>query len=261
MAFNLDKGQEAAENRFKKFGFKVLKEDPSKGFKARVRVAMDGSGSTQPMWRDGTIQAALQAVLPTALAVDDDGSLPVAVFNAADDYSLLQSPMTKDNYATFVHDNIIDERGQPKISLFGGTDYSPVIKAILKDENYDLGGKKKVGFIKSLFGGAKAASAGRQPDQDPTLLYFFTDGECSVSDMEPTRNLFQSLQAEGYKVYILFIGVGYPSSFGLLKNLATEFNNVGFASVLDVNRVMNDLTKVTDLLLPDELLNWCKKVQ
>jgi len=254
MAFNIDKGREATENRLRANGFKVRKDDPRDGFTARVRVAMDGSGSTRALWLHGAMQAAIQAVFPTALAVDDDGNMPVAVFNEGARLSLLRTPMTRSNFERYVESYIVDHAGNERIPLFGGTDYSPVLHAILKDER----------FIQppasSWFRKAGAERFDANPNGVPTLIYFFTDGACSDEDAAATRNLMLRLSHEKAAVYILFIGIGDASSFRFIRQLADAFTNVGFIAVSDVAKAVTQAPEaIAEMLLPSEMLSWLKR--
>lgn len=249
--FNLDKGREAAEARLRGRGFTLLKDDPRGGLKLRVRFVADGSGSTKQWWLDGTMQEALQVALPTATAVDDDGDMPVAVFNDGDSYKLIAQPMTRANHATYVRDQIVAPGGSPKVPLWGGTDYSPVLQAVLADEGF----VKRAGGFMGL--GAKDVWT-KAPNACPTIVYFYTDGACSPGDRAKTRSLLERAQAEGSRVYFVLVGVG-AADFSFLQELARDLDNTGFASVADLRKMASGSPEsVAQLLLPDEMLTWLK---
>jgi len=247
--FNLDKGREAAEERLRGSGFSLLKDDRQAGLKLRVRIVMDGSGSTRHWWLDGTMQEALQVVLPTAIAVDDDGDMPVAVFNDGRSFKLIAQAMTRTNYHTYVKDQIVGPDSIPKVPLWGGTDYSPVLRAVLADE----------GFVKraGLFGLGPEAFV-PSPNACPTIVYFFTDGECSPEDKFKTRALLGKAQVEGCRAYFVLVGVG-PADHSFLKDLARELDNAGFVSVVDLRQMTcSSPDSIARQLLPDEMLAWLK---
>lgn len=264
MAFDLKKGVEQAEGRFKAKGFNLRKDGRGDGLAARVMAVMDGSGSAKELWLSGTMQEAIQLVLPTAVLIDDDGQLPVAVFNDGDNFTIVGEPMTQKNYDGYVERNIVTRRGQTRISLFGGTDYSPVLKALLRQEGViqDRAKPGGGGFLSSWFGGGSGGGTETayvsDPKASPIVVEFFTDGDCSNGDESVTADLLASLEQHKCKVYVLFVGVGTGSSFRYIKRLADDRGNVGFTSIKDLRSAVGS-DSIMEQLLPDELLAWLKK--
>ena len=263
MSFNLDKSVETAEKRFKAKGFGLRKDGRSDGLIARVHAVMDGSGSAKELWLSGTMQEAIQLVLPTAVLIDDDGNLPVSVFNDGGNFTLVNEPMTKGNYEGYVERNIVTRRGQTRVPLFGGTDYSPVLKALLRKEGViqDRAKAGGGGFFSSIFGGGGGGtetSYVSDPNASPVVVEFFTDGDCSGEDEGVTADLLANLERHKCKVYVLFVGVGTGSSFRYIKRLADDRGNVGFTSIKDLRAAVGG-DSIMEQLLPDELLAWLKK--
>ena len=256
MSFNLQKSVEDAEQRFKTKGFTLRKENRSDGLTARVWAVMDGSGSAKSLWLGGTMQQAIQLVLPTAILVDDDGQLPVAVFNDGSNFTILDTPMTGKNFEGFVESHIVTSKGRQHVNIFGGTDYSPVLRAIVEKEGLTASAAvPKKGFL-GFFGGAKKA-VDTSRSQVPVVIEFFTDGACSPGDERVTAQLLETLEKSGARVYVLFIGVG-SASFRYIERLADDRGNVGFVNIEDLSSAVSSDT-IMEQRLPDELLGWLKK--
>lgn len=253
--FNLQKDTE----KVKKF---VFEKTQLPHITSEVVAILDASQSTQELYFGGTIQEAVQRVLPVALNFDDNGDVPVYCFNDEDNYSLVDTPLTKDNYQNYVANFIL---GNPRVPKWGGTDYAPVLEQSLEDLGFykPLNPKTSTrGFFKKLLGNLID-----QPEEEelvldsksttgyPAILYFFTDGENNNDDRIQTTNLIKDCVSTNVQAYINFIGVG-KANFSYLQRIANQFPNVGFVQIKDLQSVSTDSDKLYEYLLPDELLKW-----
>lgn len=165
--------------------------------KAQVVVCLDRSGSMDSLFYRGAVQDALTRLLPIALRFDDDGELPVYVFDNDADH--VPEAMTEDNYQHFVKTEIVDKGYGPR----GGTNYAPVIKEIIDDY-----GRSKV----------------------PVFVIFITDGE----NWDQTETDWMIRESSKYNIFFQFVGIG-GSSFSYLKKLdnlaGRECDNTAFIQV------------------------------
>lgn len=238
--FNLEKEEE-------KVKFMLEKRD-IKNMIAAVALNIDVSGSMRSIFTSGTVQKALQRVLPVALNFDDNRNLDVNLFS--EDDAEIES-VTEDNFATFVQDEILDEDLD---LMWSGTKYAGAIKMNL--EKYGLyKSKSKTGFFARLTGSNTEKTL--QSDTEtgyPAVVYMLTDGE--NSDKSETENLFKQIEAANSNIYFLFIGIG-QERFSFIKSMADEFKNVGFVKADDLAETAED-DKMYDLLLPEELTQWLR---
>lgn len=187
------------------------------GLVARVVVALDYSGSMRHMYKSGVVQQTINKLLPLGLAFDDNGSVDVFLFQS--DYCRMPS-LDISNYETFVN-NVIMTSGY----RMGGTNYAPVLEAIVEGE--------RGGFL-----GRKIVSEPIVNDYCPTFILFMTDG--SNADPGDTSAIIKSSSEKN--VFIQFIGIG-NDEFKYLRKLddlrGRARDNTGFSS-------MKDLVSVTD---------------
>jgi len=173
-----------------------------------VKLVLDTSGSMSNAFSNGDVQNIISAVLPIALAFDDDGTVPVYGFaNSAYKFS---DEVKLNNVDGFV------KKLSPK---WGGTSYAPAINLIVKDHKADSGGSK--GF----FGFGKKKSEVKIP----TYVIFITDGY--NDDVREAQNAMR--EASEYPIYFMCIGVG-GGSFPMLESLddlsGRKMDNAGYFS-------------------------------
>jgi hypothetical protein len=251
---NFDLNKDAEKVRF------ILEKRNVPKITAEVIAILDVSGSTREIYYNGTMQQALQRVVPVALNFDDNGSLPVYTFNDGDDFNLLETELTAADYANYVNQHIINNGD---IDLWGGTDYAPVLHAALQELGFyrskNIAHAAK-GFFKRLLANDEAISAEHFSEKSksklPAIIYFFTDGDNTSDDRNPTKELLQAAEFAHSEVYFNFIGVG-NASFTFLKEIADAYGNTGFAQIHDIEKVA-DSDDVYEYLLPDELTEWLK---
>lgn len=227
---------------------------------AEVVAAVDVSGSTQDLFGRGTMQEAIQRVLPVAIKFDDNGEVPVYTFNDGDKFDELEANLTAANYQDFVQREIMNNS---KITKWGGTAYAPVTDQILKDLGFlrsDSHPAPKISLVKRLFGGGEpslpetfsmhqASNSG-----SPALIYTYTDGV--PDDRQEIKDLIRTCVSANTQAYFNYIGVG-RADFKFLHQIADEFPNVGFAAVVDIERVAGS-DEIYEYLLPSEMLEWLK---
>lgn len=227
---------------------------------AEVVGILDVSGSTRAIYYNGTVQNALQRIIPVALNFDDNGSVPVYVFNDGDDYFHLETEMTAANYSDFVTKHIITNTA---IRLWGGTAYAGVLHSALQDLGFykkPAAAQTAKGFFKKLFASDDVIISESFREQSntglPAIINFITDGENEHDDRMPTRELLKAAQLARSNVYFNFIGVG-NASFSFLREIADEYDNTGFAQITDIERTAGS-DDIYEFLLPHELTEWLR---
>lgn len=148
--------------------------------KARVALVLDFSGSMEGMFRDGTVQAAIERIMPIASQFDDDGELDLWIFSNG--FNRLESVNSNNFYG-------IAKKIYSKYNM-GGTRYSPVMKDVVKK------------YIKE------------DPDKLPAYIFFLTDGD--NFDKLETETLIKEICEE--PIFWQFIGLG-TDRMDFLENL------------------------------------------
>ena len=175
---------------------------------ARVAVAMDYSGSMSGMFSNGEVQEIVERLLPIALKFDDNGELESWLFS--NDYERI-NPVTISNHQGYVK-TVMMNSGM----YMGGTNYSPVLKDIVK-------------YYKD-----------KHPSDVPAFIIFITDGD--NFDESETNSIVRKLSE--YNMFVQFVGIGNGSSFRYLRHLdelsGRKNDNTGFISVQDMNRLSDE---------------------
>ena len=172
------------------------------GERAEVVLVLDVSGSSRPLFRNGTYQALIDRFLAAALLFDDNGTVDTWLF----DTKLHESePVTLDNRDGWT-DRAIERKG-----IWGGTFYHPPIEEIAFN----------------LTRGAKM----------PTYVAFITDG--ANADRRDTEKAIT--KAASYPAFFQFMAVGRENDFPQLQKLdeltGREVDNAGFFAVQEPARV------------------------
>lgn len=179
------------------------------GLVSRVGLCLDISGSMDPRYKKGIVQAVVEKIFPLALEFDDNGSMEMWAFS--DGFYRLPD-ITIDNYYGYVNREIV---GKYKM---GGTRYKPVIN--------DLANKYLV----------------EEPANMPNYIVFITDGNCS--DANDTTNVIKGISDK--PIFIQFVGIG-NENFAYLNKLDTMqgryVDNANFFKVVDPKDI-----KYSDLL-------------
>lgn len=194
---------------------------------ARVAVVMDFSGSMEFLYRNGTVQAILDRLLPVAMQFDDNGEMEVWLFSN----NYIRMPdISLNNYYNYLN----NERVMTKYRM-GGTQYAPVINDVVR--KYTLEDKSDL----------------------PTFVLFITDGDNFDSDKAHSTQAI--INASKYPIFWQFVGIG-DDSFKYLEELdemdGRYVDNANFFSI-------NDLMSIDDNVLYNRLLNeyphWISKVK
>jgi hypothetical protein len=250
MKFDLEK--DTAKVRF------ILEKKNIPSLTAEVVADLDVSGSTKSIYASGAMQEAIQRVVPVALNFDDNGELPVYIFNDSDQFAQLSENLTSGNYSNYIQQQILMNQRLPR---WGGTDYAPVLRQNLIDLGFLRSDSPPPsahhsGFWSSLFGAEQSRPTPRLRKEShsgiPAIVYFFTDGE--NEDREETANLLEACSSVGSQVYFNFIGVG-NERFDFLNAIGDRFPNTGFAQIRDIERTAGS-DEIYEYLVPDELTRW-----
>ncbi|MBQ9438543.1 MAG: VWA domain-containing protein, partial [Lachnospiraceae bacterium] len=186
--------------------------------RAKVCVALDYSGSMSGLYSNGTIQDTIDRLVPLGLTFDDNGSIDVYLFQ--NDYRKIED-LNLSNYGDYVT-SVVRQSGYK----MGGTNYAPVLEAIITGGSYRVGG-----FFG--FGGENVYTEGLVDDEDPTFILFITDGE-NFDTYTTTKIIKKSSEMN---VFIQFIGIG-NETFSYLMQLddlpGRTRDNTGFSKMRDL---------------------------
>lgn len=175
--------------------------------KARVALCLDYSGSMRKLYKDGTVQAIIERILPIAMQFDDDGEMELWLFDNS--FRHLE-PINLKNYYGYVEKNILANKWH-----MGGTEYAPVINDI------------------------KKMYVEKNPAQISNYIIFITDGD--NSDKPATTSTIKDISK--YPIFFEFIGIGHDK-FAYLEKLddldGRYVDNADFFSVKDVNKMSDD---------------------
>lgn len=212
--------------------------------RAKVVVVLDYSASMSKLYSKGTVQSTLNRLVPLGLTFDDNGAIEVYLFQ--NDYRKMDD-LNLSNYEHYVNDVIMKSDYR-----MGGTNYAPVLKAIIK------GGKtyKQTGFLG--FGKKTVlTTAAIVDDGDPTFILFITDGE--NSDRQQTNEIIR--KASEMNFFIQFIGIG-SQRFNYLMKLdemkGRKRDNTGFSKMQDLDQA-DDQELYAKVL--EQFAGWLKGLQ
>jgi hypothetical protein len=232
--------------RAEKVGIVLAKRGMTKVPPVRVGCALDVSGSARGFYEGSNVmQETIDRLLAVALKFDDNGELDAWLFH---DGVLPQLPtITESDEGTYVNKVILRQRG-----LWGATNYAPVLQEVMNFYFGEQAPAKSGGMFGGLFG-KKTAAAPTGSKKDPAMLLFITDG--SNSDRADTERVLRAAEANS-PVYFNMVGIGNPSYFQFIEEMADKLGNVGFTN-------LNDLS-ISDEVLYDKIVNqefvdWVKK--
>lgn len=210
----------------KKAGISLAKNNLV-GTKAAVYLVLDYSGSMGRYYRDGTVQAFTEQVLAIALNLDDDGDIPVTLFDNA---ARKPFTVTEDNYRSAVTDAV------KKAGNMGTTAYDEAIKSVVAQH--------------------KASGA-----TEPALVIFQTDGAPNKR-----RETEQAICAAAeLPIFWQFVGFG-RDRFEFLKKLdelavpkKRVIDNAGFFEAGSKPKAINPDTLYDNLL--GEFPDWLRQAK
>lgn len=239
------------EEEVRRVGFVLEKQGIHERIPAQVGLNIDVSGSMSGLFSSGTVQSALERVLPVALYFDDDGRIDTWVFSHNERMASL-TPVTASSYRGYVQREITDNPELQKI-LWGGTDYAPVIRSNLMA--YGLLEEQDAGGLLGMIFGKKRDTFGEETRSGvPAINYFLTDG--MNSDHGAAWRLLSEAEYAESQIYYVMVGIG-NDEFKFLREAAEEFPNVGFVRATDLGRFVGG-DDAYEKLLPAELCSWLK---
>ena len=210
--------------------------------KAKVVVVLDYSGSMTRLNSNGNVQRTINRLVPLGLTIDDNGSIDLYLFQ--NDFRKL-ADLNLSNYKRYVQ-NVIKASGY----RMGGTQYAPVLKAIIEGSSH-----RQAGLFG--FGGKTIASGPIVDDGDATFILFITDGE--NADSGETDKIIK--KSSGMNVFIQFIGIG-NERFQYLKKLddlpGRVRDNTGFTKMKDLDKA-DDRELYTNVL--EQFAKWLRGLQ
>jgi len=226
---------------------------------ANIKVATDVSGSMWGRFQNGTVQEVLDRLLGIGMNMDANKSIEVFAFNTASKYI---GTVNEKNHADFVKKVFMK-----KTAIDGGTNYAPVMHAILESSGCPVKPIKvqevveKKGFFNKLFGKTevieKDAEIERLPLDHPTFVFFITDG--ANWDRAEAEHVIREAAKVG--VFWQFVGIGNESFPFLekLDNLQGRYvDNADFFPVEDIMALSDE--KLYELLLK-EFPSWLKEAK
>lgn len=191
--------------------------------KAQVVLCLDFSGSMARLYQDGSVQALVERILPLGLAFDDNGEVDFYLFENG--YTKLDESITLGNVEGYIDHKILRSTLQ-----MGGTQYAPVVEAIVNDFAHveNRGGFMGIGS-KKTYGKMDL----------PVFVIFITDGD--NSDHHSTEAVMREASNAG--IFFQFVGIG-DASFSFLKRLDTlsgrQVDNANFFSASNLNSKTDD---------------------
>ncbi len=212
--------------------------------RCRVGLCIDISGSMHNEYQDGLVQETVDRLLAIAGTFDDNGEMEVWTFNQK--YST--PPVAKAaDFGNYVKKAILDN---PNVNKWGGTNYAPVMNAVL--DTYFRGERvvTSSGFL-GMF--KKTEQRAARDTHIPALCLFITDGDNS-DEAEAERILREARQ---YPVYWQLVGIGTDTDFHFIKKMADDLPNAGFCHF--PNLKISD-EAIYEALLTIELCDWLRKL-
>lgn len=251
----------------KEAAISVAKSKGLGDLKAKVVLAMDYSGSMDPLYTAGFVQRAFERIVPLALAFTPDKSMPCYIFSSG--FNRVLPDVTESNVHNYVQNNIRNKYS------YGMTEYAPVMRAILNQvikENTPGGttttedGKRSAfDGIKSFFGGGPKKPAIEPTTADiPTLVIFITDGDNNTDDKPKATAAI--VEAAKHSIFWQFWGLSHSKSdkFAYLEKLDTMSGRY-----IDNANLMTSSEETFDNLTDDQLYtmllgefpSWYKEAQ
>lgn len=175
------------------------------GVQSRVALVLDYSGSMGRLYRNGTVQAVIERIMPIACQFDDNQELDLWIFE--DGFKRLGG-ITMANFYGYVEREIMKYR-------MGCTQYSPVMQDV---------------FSKYI---------NEEPANMPNYVIFITDGD--NSDKRNTTEFMK--EASKYPIFWQFVGIG-NDSFNYLQKLddmgGRFMDNADFFQLNDIMKVTDN---------------------
>lgn len=209
----------------------------------RVGLALDVSGSSEWMYNNGIMQETVDRLLAVAMKFDDNGELDMWAF---DNQATALETATANSYGDYVRKAIMENRNVHK---WHGTEYAPPIQKMI---NHYFGG---VGAAaKGMFGGLFGSKAAAPVSGEPAMCMLITDGQ-NFDRNEAAKLLRDAVK---YNIYWQMVGVGNPSEFAFIRQMADELPNVGYVNLSSLD--LSD-EQLYNQLIGEEFCEWIKKLK
>ena len=194
-------------------------DDTLKNITANIIVVMDYSVSMGSEYSSGRVQKAVERVFPLAMAFDPDGKAPLYLFH---DNPYNCGNITIDNISKSI------SSATKFVGNMGGTTFSNTIDLIVKDLYFEINQVSKqakkeepkgfFGKLVKMFSSEEEVPMSsvsytekKSIEKIPTLVLFFTDGDCNYNDRQNTEHAL--IKASKYPVFFQFIGIEDGSEF------------------------------------------------
>ncbi len=221
----------------------VIKSNGFEGKQFQTTIMLDVSGSAQWMFKDdGVMSNLLQRSIALSMIVDPDKAIEAVAFSdSAVHLGELGELESFDPMDTFLL------RTKGKGVLWKGTDYSEAFKILNADS-----GKPKASLASKL--GNFFSAKKKESVVEPRLVLFVSDGEDYGNKQELRSQLNKVIDG---KTFVIMLGVGARSHFGLMEELDNEYFGLAFVHVPNAESIDND--SFYSILLNDEFKEWMTK--
>lgn len=232
----------------------VLEKKNLGGVQAELVFAIDRSGSMYEEYSDGTVQELIDRLLAIGMNMDVNKQIEVFQFDTSSRYV---GTASADNHTNFVKNN--------RMTANGGTNYAPVMKAIIDKNGTPLSSgtkEAKKGLMGGLFGKKSneptpAATVEIKPQQHPTFVFFITDG--TNSDRDEAERVIR--ESSNQPIFWQFVGIG-NESFDFLQKLddlkGRHVDNADFFKIKNIKKISDE--ELYEKLLT-EFPDWLKEVK
>jgi len=232
------------EKRAEKVSIILAKRNVTKVPPIRVGLALDISGSTQDMYRQGIMQETVDRLLAVAMKFDDNGELDMWSFTEG--FDRLETANAAD-YGGYVKRAILENR---KIEKWGGTAYAPVMNDMMNHYFSPVVTESKASGLGGLFG--KKVTTTAAASTAPAMGIIITDG--ANNDRSAAARVMRDAQKQN--IYWQMVGVGPEYYFSFIKEMADELPNVGF---INLNSLQMTDEQLYEQVVGEEFCEWLKK--
>lgn len=194
------------------------------GFKCKVKLLLDKSGSMYTLFKNGSIQNLLERIVPIGLSIDDDSKIDLVLFDSD----------VHDELYTISLENLKDFVSKTLSNIsFGGTCYAPAIESVFEEYNENFFDK-----LFKFFGSKKSIKK-----QIPTFSIFITDGE----NYDKKATELALIKSSKLPIFYSFIGIGDNGckNFPFLEKLDSlpnrSIDNTNFVNVSSINTISDDV--------------------
>lgn len=208
--------------------------------KAQVKFELDVSGSAEWMYNNGMMQELMERLMAVALRLDADGKLELSSFSSK---AHKHGDVTEAEIVGYIKKKFIPE-AEAAGTWMGGTHYARAIYTALHEgaTNAVTGAVAKAkSMFSNMFKKAELVY--------PNIHWFVSDGK----DDGPREDFLKLLREAKDTDYFVLVGVGEEHHFGLMKDAAELYDNVGFAYFPDLS-ISDDA--MYQKLIAKEALDW-----